>query len=254
LERWLPHLLEITTLANESLDTYLVENPVHALHLQSNLGATTSVLYGDEQRRCSSLWHTTGIVDPYVPIRLPPINQHYYSKRVKVEQQDPVVKSEDSNVKEDSSSPLTAAQTPLPPQSLPASIGSTSTVDAPATPAAREAASVLSSSIPPPTKSESTIHAPICELPEERYQQLRRAENLILLQRRGLFLKRDKRKTTKKNKRRDATVKPTVIVNERVRLLLTQKPGKGKPTEPGTRWSCGCTTFASVVWTIGVHF
>ena len=223
LERWLPHLLEITTLANESLDTYLVENPVHALHLQSNLGATTSVLYGDEQRRYSSLWHTTGIVDPYIPIRLPPVNQHYYSKRVKVEQQDLIVKAEEANVKEDSPSPVTATQPRLASQSLPVSIGSTYTVPTTTTSAAAEPPSVVSS-IAPPTKSESTTSAPICELPEERYQQLRRAENQILLQRRGLFLKRDKRKTTKKNKRRDVVaVKPTVIVNEKGAFVINSE-------------------------------
>lgn len=214
LQRWLPHLLDTTALANESLDTYLVENAVHALHLQSNMGATSSVLYGEEQRRSSSLWHTTGIVDSYVPNRLPSINKHYSSKRVKVEKKEPVVKSEVPPSAVVSTWPSDVKSHSGPPSVV------NNTVAAGATAIAINPASLVSSLAPQPIKSEHPSTIASFEIPEERFQQLRRAENQILLQRRGIFTKRDKRKTTKKIKRNETPVKPTVIINEKSAFVI----------------------------------
>ncbi|KAI2503733.1 hypothetical protein MHU86_10714 [Fragilaria crotonensis] len=240
-----PHLLDTTALANDSLDTYLVENAVHALHLQSNMGATSSVLYGEEQRRSSSLWHTTGIVDSYVPNRLPSINKHYSSKRVKVDKKEPVVKSEVPP-----SAVVSTWPSDVKSQSGPPSVVN-NTVAAGATAIAINPASLVSSLAPQPIKSEHPSTIASFEIPEERFQQLRRAENQILLQRRGIFTKRDKRKTTKKIKRNETPVKPTVIINERVPSSSILTLGKRRLLEPEIRLSYGCTTFVSVVGSIG---
>lgn len=222
LQRWLPHLLDVTALANESLETYLVENPVHALHLQSNIGATSSVLYGDEQRRSSSLWHTTGIVDSYVPNRLPPINKQYCSKRVKHDKEEPIIKSEEPAAKEKALSDVTSAW-PLNVKSdsrLP-SVVQNKVPAAHAASAGINPASLASSLLPQPVKSESASAGPFYDIPEEHFQKLRRAENQILLQRRGIFTKRDKRKTSKKIKRNDTPVKPTIFIeNEKSAFVI----------------------------------
>jgi hypothetical protein len=82
-------------------------------------------------------------------------------------------------------------------------------------------ASLASSPLPQAIKSESASTGPFDDIPEEHFQKLRRAENQILLQRRGIFTKRDKRKTSKKIKRNDTPVKPTIFIeNEKSAFVI----------------------------------
>jgi ubiquitin C-terminal hydrolase len=236
LQRWLPHILNLNTLANETLDSYLVENPIHALHLRSQLGTSSSTLYGDEQKRANSLWDATGLIESYIPTQLRPINQGYYSKRVRVLQQDHTIKNDEIGIQEIALSPLTATPAPAPsntqlivqpaptgPQyNEPFALNNNSSV--PSETQSNYIDIQLSSNHSSTLSSKSTIDPPIIEIPEERFQQLRRAENQIILQRRNIFDKRDKRKTHyKKTKKRDIPIKPTVSNNEKSAFVLDSK-------------------------------
>jgi ubiquitin carboxyl-terminal hydrolase 22/27/51 len=235
LERWLPHILSLSTLPSEDLDTYVVENPVHALHLASQLDENTSaILYGEEQKRAESVWNSSGIMDVFIPTQLQPIHQHYCTKELKKNKE--TIKGRE-NVNEDIH-PVPAAEeaaagtsqsraagslafqqllTPTvahaPPLGQPAITPSMTTVQpsefllaaGPNITISAEQSIVGANPAAVATPEESHY-----ELTDDRFHGLRRAENQILLQRRNLLPKRDKR-SKKKSKQKRVYEKPMML-------------------------------------------
>jgi len=217
LERWLPHILDLSMVRKEGGGVVIL-NPIHALHLESLLVRQEDnneeeeellLHFGDEQARADLFWnsHDSGMNN----FRCRPVNDgHYYSKRLKIERgtddsfttthsvnnnnnhakpSADVTKSSSANIVP-RTTPSQAA-TAITTKPVPVPSGATSQTTAAATPVLPVPSGV-------PTEDEknktTTSQQQQDELSDDRYQQLRRAEGQVMLQQNKTFAKRAVRK------------------------------------------------------------